>query len=499
MTRRVCVVATFSLWLSAASAAENPWRERVADAVAQARATPSVENLTAALDTAYRADDWEAGRTLATDVTPRDVPPALRSRVARALWRAGDWEAAERLADQFSPDANDPVDLHMIVVTSLARADQKRATQAADRLLARADRSALDLMHALSARQAADDYHDALALVREATAKISPDRGYPENLLADELVGLTDFFSAAGPAPLNVVRQHGAAELRRMPIVGLPYCEALINGKGPYKLIVDTGGSIVLSLDEAVVKEIGLPTLAGGSIRGVSGKDAASQTLMDDVRIGDIELHRVVGRTFKLSQAVAYACDGVIGMGVFMGERLTLDYAGERMIVAPSSAAPAAGVAVPLRLIGDAKLIVPAKVDGHRANVFLDTGADGVILSPAYLRGLFKPDQLSEITVPGGAMLGIGAEGAPSMLGSPRIDLEFGQQRFDRVGGLGLYALDTTFGPVLGLQIDVLVGQPAFRRMRSFTVDYGRAKLWIDWLEDAGAGTAAAPTTAPSH
>jgi len=40
---------------------------------------------------------------------------------------------------------------------------------------------------------------------------------------------------------MNQIARHGSAAMPMISTLRLPYCSALINGKGPYRLIVDTG------------------------------------------------------------------------------------------------------------------------------------------------------------------------------------------------------------------------------------------------------------------
>ena len=44
--------------------------------------------------------------------------------------------------------------------------------------------------------------------------------------------------------------------------------------------------------------------------------------------------------------------------------------------------------------------------------------------------------------------------------------------------------LDTVLSPVLGVQIDVLLGMTTMRDMRSLTIDYPRCRMWIEWLPE---------------
>ena len=116
---------------------------------------------------------------------------------------------------------------------------------------------------------------DVLDVVRKIDKTIDPSNGYPEVLLSEMTEGLSEFLERAGPAEMNRIERYGSAAMPQMPIISLPGCKVTINGKGPYRMIVDTGGSIMLSLDPAVAEEVGLQRMAGRTVRGVNGKEDA--------------------------------------------------------------------------------------------------------------------------------------------------------------------------------------------------------------------------------
>ena len=42
----------------------------------------------------------------------------------------------------------------------------------------------------------------------------------------------------------------------------------------------------------------------------------------------------------------------------------------------------------------------------------------------------------------------------------------------------------TLLGPILGVQTHLLLGMPIFRDMKSWTIDYPRRQMWVEWIED---------------
>ena len=77
---------------------------------------------------------------------------------------------------------------------------------------------------------------------------------------------------------------------------------------------------------------------------------------------------------------------------------------------------------------------------------------------------------------------GVGTGEAPRIDVAPGVKLVFAGRTYENFSGMGLEILDTILSPIVGVQCDVLVGMPVFRDMKAFTVDFPRAKLWVDWL-----------------
>ena len=61
--------------------------------------------------------------------------------------------------------------------------------------------------------------------------------------------------------------------------------------------------------------------------------------------------------------------------------------------------------------------------------------------------------------------------------------LTFCGRKFENCGGVGLDVLDEVLSPVIGVQIDILLGMPTFRDMKSCTVDFAKGKMWVKWLK----------------
>lgn len=474
----IWIIALFLL--SGGGKSENPWKDKVAGAREAAEKQQTAAAFRDALDTAWRADDWQVGVELAQEALakhPKDV--VLAGRASRAMWRAGRLADAERLAGEIDPEKADAVGLRTRIGIHLARGENAEASRLGKLLERTGDKSAETLLRLVALHFVDQSFNGIGDLIRKAQKEINPDNGYPETLASESVDGLADFFDKIGPERINQISNYGSVAMPVLRMANLPYCEVMINGHGPYKVVVDTGGSVTLSLDREIAEVCGLKSLGEASIRGVSGTDQSQQAVVDELILGEIHCKRVMTRVFNVRQAVMGLADGVLGTGVFSDGRMTLDFGTAQMIVSASSDQPGKGLATNVRIIEDAKVIVPVKVNGEDALALFDTGADAAALAPSRLKKLYPDHEGRRVEAPMG---GVGQGNNPTIELSRGVTMELPGRTFEQFSGLGLDVLDNMLGPFLGTQADILVGMPVFREMRSMTIDFAKCKLWIEWL-----------------
>ena len=469
-------------FLQGAETKENPWQDKVAPAVERARETGTADALREAMQIAWRADDWQVGLKLAHEALDKHAnAPQVYGPAARALWRAGYLAEAERVATRLSPQASDPISLEMLITVNLAKGNREPALAAAENLAKLDGLTAEDLYYIVGARSAANCFGGVGKLIRRIEELIDPDNGYPEMYLQEQLAGAAEFSDAAGDEPLNQIVACGSVEMPPAPLVNLPSCEAYINGHGPYRLIIDTGGSIVLSLDDEVAAEVGLKSIAAATIHGVSGKSESGQAIVKELRIGGTTCRRVITRIFPVREAILHTADGILGTGVFSEGRMTLDFANGRLVIEESSERPGPGTETELRIVADGKLLVPTALKEEPAVALLDSGADAFAVSPSRLKRMFPGRRVRSLP---SLAFGIGSGDNPSIALAPGADFVLAGREYKNFGGLGLDVLDTLLAPMLGVQTDLLIGMPVMRQMKTLTVDCRRCRMWVDWLNE---------------
>ncbi|MCA9243973.1 MAG: aspartyl protease family protein [Phycisphaerales bacterium] len=472
---RILMVGMFMWLIPAVVAQENPWKERVADAVAGAQGACSE-----ALDVCWRADAWQEAVSLAKRAEPLAKTDAERAAIARAYWRSGRYKDAERVAAMISKDTRDRLALRVLLLIASARDGREATLELARRLESIGLQDATDFALVATVRLAENELKGIADLARQILKHANADNGYPESMLMETAEGLPEFLAGAGERPLNHVVSYGEVPMPPVPMFNLPYVDATINGHGPYRFIVDTGGSVTFSIDREVAEEAGLKKLSGGSIRGVSGTQESAYMVLDDLRIGPIQLQRVMVTAFDFPDMMKGAIGGIIGTGIFHEGRMTMNFAEGRFALRESSAKPGPGVDVDVRIVSDSKLVALCGIGGHEGLALFDTGADAVALSQECLERVAV--EQSGYTVSSSVAMGVGdGEGGGAITLNIAADLEIAGRKFEDMGVVGLSVLDDTLGPFIGAQCDLLVGMGIYREMKTLTVDFPRRKMWVDW------------------
>ncbi len=458
----------------------NAWREKAPAALKAWEEKQDIASAKAALDALRRADLWSEAAAVASAALKKYPSDAgLTSLSARAYWRAGKLPEATGLAEKLPANSADPSTLAFLVELKLSCGEVEKADALAARLQAAGPRDASDWSALIQICNAKNTNDPLAGYYRSAAKALDPSKGYPDTLMGESIDGVAEFFEKIGGKPINVIEKQGFAEMSLMSMIGLPAVECMVNGKGPYRFVVDTGGSIVLSIDTEIAEELGIRSIATASVRGVSGKQESGQALIDQLSIGSIELSRVIARTFELPAVMRGSCSGILGTGVFSQGRMTLDFQESKLRVANSSNAAAEGRECGIRIVGDGKLVAPIKIQGEDALAILDSGASSNILAQSARKRLF-PDADSRSFRAGAAGVGTGESVNVNM--APAIKLEAFHRTFDKHAAISMDVLDKTLGPILGIHCDFLIGMPLMREMRSMTVDYKRCKMWVDWL-----------------
>lgn len=150
--------------------------------------------------------------------------------------------------------------------------------------------------------------------------------------------GLIDFYRYLGTTKINRV---GGKEIVTVPfelINNRPFIKLMINGKGPFRFVVDTGASMSV-LSDRTAEQLGVKAVAkGGSARAIGGSGTFPilYGVLDSIQMGEakIDVVPIYIRTVHSTEDTPESerSDGYIGLSVLSNYAVTLDYKSQQMI-----------------------------------------------------------------------------------------------------------------------------------------------------------------------
>jgi predicted aspartyl protease len=219
---------------------------------------------------------------------------------------------------------------------------------------------------------------------------------------------------------------HSAEMLERY---GKPYVMVTINGRGPYRFVIDTGtGGDVLVTPE-LAGELALPTVGQSTLTDPSGQGGRKVPI---VQIHSLQLAGVEFTNIRAVQHSFYSeagsAQGLLGFTLFRNYLLTLDFPNRRVILDTGALVPDGGKTVlPFRMPSGTP-IARLKIDGlDPVEAQLDSGGGGLVL-PEHLAARLRFD-VAPVVYASGQSICTRFEIKAARLGS---DVKLGRYTFTR-------------------------------------------------------------------
>lgn len=162
---------------------------------------------------------------------------------------------------------------------------------------------------------------------------------------------------------------------------GKPYVMVTVNGRGPFRFIIDTGTGGDAIISPALASQLDLPQAGETRLNDPTGFGGRNAPLRK------IDTLSLAGVDFYAVKAVEHAlpvgdgdCQGVLGFTLFRDFLLTLDYINGRMILAAGELTPDGEKSVlPFRM-PDGVPIARLKIGGRDVEAQIDSGGAGLSL-----------------------------------------------------------------------------------------------------------------------
>jgi hypothetical protein len=183
--------------------------------------------------------------------------------------------------------------------------------------------------------------------------------------------------------------------------IGRIWAPVLINGRGPYRLVLDTGATHSAIISH-VVTSLGIPISALANVRvtGVTGSAIVPTVDVNKMQVGELWMD---SSTLPVVADVFGGAEGVLGTEGLSDKRIVIDFGHDRVTIMRSKGdiGRAGFATLPLRQLRDRLLSLDVLVGGVRAKAIIDTGAQVSIgnnaLRSALMRHNSKDSRKAEI------------------------------------------------------------------------------------------------------
>jgi predicted aspartyl protease len=171
----------------------------------------------------------------------------------------------------------------------------------------------------------------------------------------------------------------------QMDQVGRILAPVMINGRGPFNLLVDTGANST-TFSTRLVDQLGIDYRGNVMLNGVTGRALVPVVSVDRLEAGALVLRDQ--QVPVVEQHVMAEADGILGVAALSDKQLTVDFRNNRVSLGYSQRLPPYLITVKAKRLRTGLLVTPAMVGQVRALAIIDTGAQRTLGNRALQRAL---------------------------------------------------------------------------------------------------------------
>jgi predicted aspartyl protease len=254
---------------------------------------------------------------------------------------------------------------------------------------------------------------------------------------------------------------------------GRPLASVLINGVGPFPLVIDTAaGGTVLSAE--TLARLAITSTGTARVQGASGAVDANLYSLDAVEIAGLRRENLMAVQTPPDSVSAVAHAGVLGAGIFANTRIEFDFVLNRLSIDTDAIRAPLDNAINVEFRHRIFALAPISVAGVNAVAVIDTGARVTVANDRLRDALgFRENdpRLSEAEPIGGAT----GHRTPTVAAEVTPILFAGHD----FGGLNLNFAELSVFAALQLSTTpaLILGMDILRRADVLALDYASAKL----------------------
>ena len=173
--------------------------------------------------------------------------------------------------------------------------------------------------------------------------------------------------------------------------IGRIWAPVLINGKGPFRLVLDTGANSS-AIIASVAQSLGISFRDSGDVvklHGVTGSAVVPIIMVDTLEVGDLQIDRV---RLPVVADVFGGAEGVLGTNGLDDKRIFIDFRNDYIQIerSHSQRAPAGFTRLPIKVSEGQLLTFEIRIGGVRTKAILDTGAQQTIGNSSLREALLR-------------------------------------------------------------------------------------------------------------
>jgi predicted aspartyl protease len=173
--------------------------------------------------------------------------------------------------------------------------------------------------------------------------------------------------------------------------IGRIWAPVLINGSGPYRLVLDTGATHSAIVAQ-VATSLGIPVSDFSNVRvtGVTGSAMVPTVAVNRMEVGELSMDSSV---LPVVADVFGGAQGVLGTEGLSDKRIVIDFGQDRVVILRSKGGLGGGTGfatLPLRQLRDHLLALDIDVANVHAKAIIDTGAQVTIGNNALREALMR-------------------------------------------------------------------------------------------------------------
>jgi predicted aspartyl protease len=254
--------------------------------------------------------------------------------------------------------------------------------------------------------------------------------------------------------------------------IGRIWAPVMINGKGPYRLVLDTGANSSAVI-QSVVANLGVPfNEKKVRLHGVTGSAVVQTIQAESMEIGDLFLD---GARLPVVADVFGGAEGILGTKGLQDKRIFIDFGNDLIQITKSrnQAPPIGFIRLPITVTRGQLLMFDIRIGNIKTKAILDTGAQQTLGNNALREALIRRSR----------------EGVDQSIIGVTLDVQEGQAFTVPpigLGGIEIRNMRVTFGEMfifdkwnMNDTPALLVGMDVIGSLDKLVIDYRQRELHL--------------------